>query len=200
MPTHPPPADLSPLADLAPEHQEEAIVALWGMARDAGLSIPATCKPIAWARALGAYPFAFLSVALQAHIVDPGNRGWLQTPADLVRHLPARPDPDLAAWEAVERASKRARPHRDLAPEFSVRQLLALLDCGTLVFDLANAEHPIRRRELRDRFLAACKTPRPGIPPEVLASPALPYRENILRAHSRRFLAERAPLLLSVEE
>lgn len=202
MPTHPPPADLFPLADLAPEHQEEAISALWGMARDAGLSIPATCKPLAWARALGAYPFAFLSVALQAHIVDPGNRGWLQTPADLVRHLPTRPDPDLAAWEAVERAATRPLGQRELAPlpEFTVRHLLAALDCGTLVFDLANAEHPIRRRELRDRFLAACKTPRPSLTAEVLASPALPYRERVLRAHAYQLLAERAPLLLSVDE
>jgi len=195
---HRPEPAAMPLGQLPEAGRVQAITELLAVASDVGLAVNARIRPEVWAKMLPEYSYDQLEAAVFA-LAKGKPGGWLNVPGDLLAFMA---DPDLAAWEAVERAATRPQGQRELAPlpEFTVRHLLAALDCGTLVFDLANAEHPIRRRELRDRFLAACKTPRPSLTAEVLASPALPYRERVLRAHAYQLLAERAPLLLSVDE
>ncbi len=190
----------SPLGNLEPDMAADLIVQLLNAARGLGLKVNEAIVPDLWVAALTERSFAELKTALMAY-ARRGN-AWLNIPGELLAQLPDLPnaDPDVRVWEAIER-EVAARGNCELShlPGFTVRHYLALIDCGTLAWDLAHADHPLRRQEIRTRFLAACRLPRPE-PVALLEAPALPYREA-LRAHrTREITARAAPLLLPIDE
>lgn len=188
-----------PLGTLPPAGRLQAIEELLEVARDLGLTVNPRIKPALWAEVLADRSYDELERAVKVLSAAAGSP-WLNTPGQLLAHVPEAVDPDVVVWDAIERAVA-TRGVCELAPlpEMTVRQFLAVADCGTLAWDLAHAEHPVTRRELREKFLTACRKPRP-YPARLLAEPAAPHREGIMRARTLGILADLAPRLLPVNE
>lgn len=170
-------------------HTEEDIKAIWRFALRGGLSMADHNDWTVWAEDLEDYSVGQIREAVKTlrKAPDTGAGRWLRTAGDIIQHALSYDDFDRATLKRM--IARNRSQGTSLADLLTVRQLLAMNECGCWAMDWGSG-NSFDRRALEERFLANCKRARAEHSQEVLDSPAAPWLEW-RRGENLRQLGER---------
>jgi hypothetical protein len=171
------------------QHTQEEIEAIWRFAVRGGLAMNPTNDWTVWAEDLEDYSLGQIREAVKAlrKASDTGAGRWLRTAGDIIQHTLSYDEHDKATLKRM--IARNPSQTTSLADLLTVRQLLAMNECGCWSMDWGNG-NSFERKALEERFLANCRRPRPEHTHEVLDSPATPWLEW-RRGENRRQIAAR---------